>query len=140
MNFDNTSGSLVIFSNQTGEIYQSNYIDYLDNCIENSQKTTEWTTWENCQVAYFPDTTIVPNQYYISPEGNPKELTDFPSPTVTNGQITGLPDNTSVRWPDGVETIENQEFEFTSNVSGVFKFHLNAAPYFSSVLEVDYHV
>lgn len=73
-------------------------------------------------------------------EGKIQAKSELPPLTVKNGVITGIPEDTTVLWPDGVETVETKELEFDSNVSGVFTFRFTTVPYFPYTLEVQYDV
>ena len=65
----------------------------------------------------------------------------YPEVTVNNGLITDLPIDTTVLWPDGVETIESDgSIELESNVSGEFNFVLSHVLYFPKDLVVNYSV
>ena len=69
------------------------------------------------------------------------EKTPYPETVISNGLVTGLPKNTNVLWPDGVETIENDgSIEFESNVSGDFDFVLSHVRYITKELVVHYNV
>ena len=59
---------------------------------------------------------------------------------VNNGIISGIPKDTLVTWPDEVQTTENEELEFDSNVSGIFRFRFDPIKYKRYFLEVQYNV
>ena len=57
-----------------------------------------------------------------------------------NGVISGIPIDTTVLWPDGEETVESEEIEFDSNVSGLFPFRFTRFTHFTLELEAEYNV
>lgn len=48
-----------------------------------------------------------------------------------SAEISGIPDNTTVRWPDGFESIESGSITFESGMSGPHKFLFENVRYIS---------
>ena len=79
------------------------------------------------------DSIIDIGNYYVS-GGELLQRTPFPTITVSesptiNATITvsGLPDDTKVRWPDSEKTRESGSFSFDTPVGGKFGFVLSHA-------------
>lgn len=78
---------------------------------------------------------------YIGEGGVITQRTPFPELTVVGGVISGLPQGTYVRWPDGELTqVFDGVAEFESNVGGTFQFEFSHTRHYSDSFEVEYDV
>lgn len=104
--------------------------------IEDSYETNEMISGLPDTVSYFfsENTADIGRQWVNAGVLEDKTAFDI---TVQGSVISGVPANTSVTWPDGEMTIENDgTLEMESNVTGVFELVLSHAQHFPLTAEV----
>ena len=87
-------------------------------------------------VSYFFSEDAVDLEKHWVNSGVLEDKTDFDI-TVQGAVIFNVPANTTVTWPDGEMTLENDgTIEMESNVTGVFEIFLSHAQHFPLTAEV----